>query len=31
VQDNYRFAKEHSWKKCLEEYVKLYEEVIGCH
>ena len=26
---NYKFAKEHSWDKCVEEYIKLYEEVIG--
>lgn len=27
---NYRWAKAHSWDKCVEEYVKLYEEVLAC-
>ena len=31
ILSNYYFAKEHSWKKCIESYVKLYEGVIGCH
>ena len=30
LEDNYRFAKEHSWDRCAEEYVKLYREVAGC-
>jgi len=27
LEDNYRFAKEHSWDKCLDEYERLYKEV----
>jgi len=26
---NYRFAKEHSWDKCIDEYIELYKEVLG--
>jgi len=27
IEDNYFFAKEHSWKSCVDEYIKLYEEI----
>jgi len=27
IKDNYRFAKLHSWETCVEEYLKLYQEV----
>lgn len=26
---NYKWAKEHSWDRCVEEYIKLYEEVLN--
>lgn len=26
---NYKWAKEHSWSRCVEEYIELYKEVIG--
>lgn len=28
IEGNYRWAKEHSWDRCVNEYVKLYEEII---
>jgi len=28
-EGNYEFAKEHSWDNCVQEYIKLYEEVAG--
>lgn len=28
IEDNYRFAKLHSWETCVEEYIKLYQEVL---
>jgi len=28
-EGNYQFAKEHSWDNCVEEHIKLYEEIIG--
>ena len=28
-EGNYQFAKEHNWDKCVQEYIKLYEEVVG--
>ncbi len=27
--DNYRFAKEHDWDKCVEAHIKLYQEISG--
>ena len=27
LEDNYQFAKSHDWNKCVDEYIKLYEEV----
>jgi glycosyltransferase involved in cell wall biosynthesis len=27
IEDNYRWAKEHSWKTCVDEYVEVYEQV----
>lgn len=27
IEDNYRFAKLHDWETCVEEYIKLYQEV----
>lgn len=27
IQDNYQFAKIHNWDTCVEEYLKLYEEI----
>jgi len=29
VKDNIEFARKHSWEKCAENYIKLYEEVLG--
>ena len=29
IEDNYKWAKKHSWKVCVDEYIKLYEEVTG--
>jgi glycosyltransferase involved in cell wall biosynthesis len=28
IGDNYRWAKEHSWEKCIQEYVEVYKEVV---
>ena len=28
-EDNYKFAKEHDWDKCIEEHIKLYKEIAG--
>jgi glycosyltransferase involved in cell wall biosynthesis len=27
LEDNYRFAKEHTWRGCVDQYIQLYEEV----
>lgn len=29
LDGNYQFAKSHSWEKCVNQYVKLYEEILG--
>jgi glycosyltransferase involved in cell wall biosynthesis len=29
VEDNYLFAKEHTWDRCIEQYEKLYEEIVS--
>lgn len=29
IEDNYKWAKEHSWDKCIDAYEELYKEVIG--
>lgn len=29
-EGNYEWAKEHSWSRCVDEYIKLYEEVASC-
>lgn len=28
IEDNYKWAKEHNWKKCVSEYLQLYKEVL---
>ena len=28
IEDNYTWAKEHSWDKCINEYLRVYEEVL---
>lgn len=28
IEGNYTWAKEHNWKKCVDEYLKLYKEII---
>ena len=29
IEDNYRFAKEHSWDYYVEELIKIYQEVLN--
>jgi glycosyltransferase involved in cell wall biosynthesis len=29
IDENYKWAKTHSWDKCVEEYIKVYEELVG--
>jgi len=31
IEDNYRWAKEHNWDKAVDEYIKVYEEVLDEH
>ncbi|KKK85133.1 hypothetical protein LCGC14_2776380, partial [marine sediment metagenome] len=29
IEDNYRWAKEHDWDKTVDEYIKIYEEILS--